>query len=146
MGASLNRAKRAQFSPIRKPRSPAVSSRPLATTRSSPGNREWFAGLGEGWAPGLDTVFRIILEGALAERPLLADLVAETGARPVILRAKTLGGSCSAVATILCRRLHPTLWRRSNAILCKGARVWRSSATPNLPLGRHHKGRAQRPL
>jgi hypothetical protein len=37
---------------------------------------------------------------------LLADLTAETGARPVILRAKTLGGktlgeSCGAVATIL---------------------------------------------
>jgi hypothetical protein len=101
MGASLNRAKRAQFSPIRKPRSAAVSSPPLATTRSNPGNREWFAGVGEGWAPGLDTVFRIILEGALAEHLLLADLIAEPGARPVILRAKTLGGSCSAVATIL---------------------------------------------
>jgi hypothetical protein len=37
----------------------------------------------------------------LAEHLLLADLIAEPGARPVILRAKTLGGSCSAVATIL---------------------------------------------
>jgi D-methionine transport system ATP-binding protein len=67
---------------------------------------EWFASLGEDWAPGFDTVFRIILEGELAQRPLLADLTAETGARPVILRAKTLGGktlgeSCGAVATIL---------------------------------------------
>jgi D-methionine transport system ATP-binding protein len=64
-------------------------------------DREWFASLGEDWAPGFDTVFRIILEGELAERPVLAELTSETGARPVILRAKTLGGSCSAVATIL---------------------------------------------
>jgi D-methionine transport system ATP-binding protein len=69
-------------------------------------DREWFASLGEHWASGFDTVFRIILEGELAERPVLAELTSETGARPVILRAKTLGGktlgeSCSAVATIL---------------------------------------------
>jgi D-methionine transport system ATP-binding protein len=69
-------------------------------------DREWFASLGEHWASGFDTVFRIILEGELAERPVLAELTSETGARPVILRAKTLGGktlgeSCGAVATIL---------------------------------------------
>jgi D-methionine transport system ATP-binding protein len=69
-------------------------------------DREWFASLGEDWAPGFDTVFRIILEGELAERPMLAELTSETGALPVILRAKTLGGktlgeSCGAVATIL---------------------------------------------
>jgi D-methionine transport system ATP-binding protein len=74
-------------------------------------DRQWFASLGRDWAPGFDTVFRIILEGELAERPLLAELTSETGARPVILRAKTLGGktsgaktlgeSCRAVATIL---------------------------------------------
>ena len=69
-------------------------------------DREWFSSLGENWAPGFDTVFRIILEGELAERPVLAELTSETGARPVILRAKTLGGktlgeSCGAVATIL---------------------------------------------
>ena len=69
-------------------------------------DREWFASLGEDWAPGFDTVFRIILKGELAERPMLAELTSETGALPVILRAKTLGGktlgeSCGAVATIL---------------------------------------------
>jgi D-methionine transport system ATP-binding protein len=64
-------------------------------------DREWFASLGEDWAPGFDTVFRIILEGALAERPVLAELTSETGALPVILRAKTFGESCGAVATII---------------------------------------------
>src|SRR4029077_14979861 len=64
-------------------------------------DREWFASLGEDWATGFDTVFRIILEGELAERPLLAELTSETGALPVILRAKTLGRSCGAVATII---------------------------------------------
>jgi D-methionine transport system ATP-binding protein len=64
-------------------------------------DRNWITSLGEDWAPGFDTVFRILLEGELAERPLLADLTSETGARPVIIRAKTLGGSCSPVATIL---------------------------------------------
>ncbi|HEY5203478.1 MAG TPA: ATP-binding cassette domain-containing protein, partial [Roseiarcus sp.] len=64
-------------------------------------DREWFASLGQDWAPGLDTVFRIILEGELARRPLLAELTSETGALPVILRAKTFGESCGAVATII---------------------------------------------
>jgi D-methionine transport system ATP-binding protein len=64
-------------------------------------DREWFASLAEDWAPGFDTVFRIILEGELAERPVLAELTSETGALPVILRAKTFGESCGAVATIL---------------------------------------------
>jgi D-methionine transport system ATP-binding protein len=64
-------------------------------------DREWFASLGGGWAPGFDTIFRIILEGALAERPVLAELTSETGALPVILRAKTFGESCGAVATII---------------------------------------------
>jgi D-methionine transport system ATP-binding protein len=64
-------------------------------------DREWFASLGEDWAPGFDTVFRIILEGELAKRPMLAELTSETGAGPVILRAKTLGESCGAVATII---------------------------------------------
>jgi D-methionine transport system ATP-binding protein len=72
-------------------------------------DREWFESLGEYWAPGFDTVFRIILEGELAERPLLADLTAETGARPVILRAKTLGEACGAVATILFSLRAPSL-------------------------------------
>jgi D-methionine transport system ATP-binding protein len=64
-------------------------------------DREWFASLAEDWAPGSDAVFRIVLEGELAKRPLLAELTAETGALPVILRAKTLGESCGAVATII---------------------------------------------
>ena len=64
-------------------------------------DREWFASLGGGWAPGFDTIFRIILEGALAERPVLAELTSETGALPVILRAKTFGESCGPVATII---------------------------------------------
>jgi D-methionine transport system ATP-binding protein len=64
-------------------------------------DREWFASLGEDWAPGFDTVFRIILEGELAGRPVLAELTSETGALPVILRAKTFGESCGAVATII---------------------------------------------
>jgi D-methionine transport system ATP-binding protein len=64
-------------------------------------DREWFASLGEDWASGFDTIFRIILEGALAERPVLAELTAETGALPVILRAKTFGESCGSVATII---------------------------------------------
>ena len=37
----------------------------------------------------------------MAKRPVLAELTSETGARPVILRAKTLGESCGAVATII---------------------------------------------
>jgi D-methionine transport system ATP-binding protein len=64
-------------------------------------DREWVARLGEDWAPGFDTVFRIILEGELAKRPVLAELTSETGARPVILRAKTFGESCGGVATII---------------------------------------------
>jgi D-methionine transport system ATP-binding protein len=64
-------------------------------------DREWFATLGQDWAPGFDTVFRIILEGELAKRPVLAELTSETGALPVILRAKTFGESCGAVATII---------------------------------------------
>ena len=71
-------------------------------------DRRWFESLGEDWAPGFDTVFRIVLEGDLAERPLLADLTAQMGARPVILRAKTLGGSCGAVATIMFSLRAPT--------------------------------------
>ena len=63
-------------------------------------DREWFASLGEDWAPGFDTVFRVILEGGLAERPVLAELTSETGALPVIMRAKTFGEACGAVATI----------------------------------------------
>ena len=79
-----------------------LTRRLLASARhDAPEEREWFASLGEDWAPGFDTVFRIILEGELAERPVLAELTSETGALPVILRAKTLGESCSAVATIL---------------------------------------------
>jgi D-methionine transport system ATP-binding protein len=64
-------------------------------------DREWLASLAEDWAPGFDTVFRVILEGELAKRPVLAELTAETGALPVILRAKTFGESCGAVATII---------------------------------------------
>jgi D-methionine transport system ATP-binding protein len=82
----------------------ALTRRLLASARHDSHDfkdRDWIASLGEDWAPGTDTVFRIILEGKLAERPLLADLTSETGARPVVLRAKTLGGSCGAVATII---------------------------------------------
>jgi D-methionine transport system ATP-binding protein len=64
-------------------------------------DREWFASLAEDWAAGRDTVFRIILEGELARRPVLAKLTSETDARPVILRARTLGESCGAVASII---------------------------------------------
>jgi D-methionine transport system ATP-binding protein len=64
-------------------------------------DREWFASLAEDWAPGFDTVFRVVLEGALAKQPLLAELTSETGALPVILRAKTFGEACGAVATII---------------------------------------------
>jgi D-methionine transport system ATP-binding protein len=64
-------------------------------------DRQWFASLAEDWVPGFDTVFRIVLEGELAGRPLLAELTSETGTLPVILRAKTLGESCGAVATII---------------------------------------------
>jgi D-methionine transport system ATP-binding protein len=82
----------------------ALTRRLLASARHEQPDfedREWFAGLAEDWAPGFDTVFRIILEGELAARPSLAELTLETGARPVILRAKTLGESCGAVATII---------------------------------------------
>src|ERR1700683_5862 len=82
----------------------ALTRRLLASSRhDAPGSkdREWFASLGEDWAPGFDTVFRIILEGELAKRPVLAELTSETGARPVILRAKTFGESCGGVATII---------------------------------------------
>jgi D-methionine transport system ATP-binding protein len=82
----------------------ALTRRLLASARhDAPDSkdREWFAGLGQDWAPGFDTVFRIILEGESARRPVLAELTSETGARPVILRAKTLGESCGAVATII---------------------------------------------
>jgi D-methionine transport system ATP-binding protein len=64
-------------------------------------DREWFGSLGPAWAPGLDTVFRVILEGELARRPVLAELTSDTGALPVILRARTFGESCGAVATII---------------------------------------------
>jgi ABC-type methionine transport system ATPase subunit len=64
-------------------------------------DREWFASLGPAWAPGLDTVFRVILEGELARRPVLAELTSDTGALPVILRARTFGELCGAVATII---------------------------------------------
>jgi D-methionine transport system ATP-binding protein len=82
----------------------ALTRRLLASARQdTPGakDREWFASLGQAWAPGFDTVFRVILEGALAKRPLLAELTSETGALPVILRAKTFGEVCGAVATIV---------------------------------------------
>jgi hypothetical protein len=42
------------------------------------------------WAPGLSPIFRITLEGELADRPLLADLTSATGARPIILQAEIL--------------------------------------------------------
>jgi D-methionine transport system ATP-binding protein len=64
-------------------------------------DREWFVSLAGDWAPGFDTVFRVILEGELAKRPLLAELTSETGALPVILRAKIFGESCGAIATII---------------------------------------------
>jgi D-methionine transport system ATP-binding protein len=64
-------------------------------------DREWLASLAEDWAPGFDTVYRVILEGELARRPVLAELTSETGALPVILRARTFGEECGAVATII---------------------------------------------
>jgi D-methionine transport system ATP-binding protein len=82
----------------------ALTRRLLSSARhdaKDSSEREWFASLAEDWAPGLDTVFRIILEGELAKRPALAELTSETGALPVILRARTLGESCGAVATII---------------------------------------------
>jgi D-methionine transport system ATP-binding protein len=82
----------------------ALTRRLLASARhDAPDSkdREWFASLSEAWAPGLDSVFRIILEGELARRPALAELTSETGALPVILRAKSFGESCGAVATII---------------------------------------------
>jgi D-methionine transport system ATP-binding protein len=82
----------------------ALTRRLLASARhDSPNSKDrgWFASLAENWAPGFDTVFRIILEGELAGRPVLAELTSETGALPVILRAKTFGESCGAVATII---------------------------------------------
>jgi D-methionine transport system ATP-binding protein len=82
----------------------ALTRRLLASARhDAPDSkdRQWFASLAEDWAPGFDTVFRIILEGELAGRPVLAELSSETGALPVILRAKTFGESCGAVATII---------------------------------------------
>jgi D-methionine transport system ATP-binding protein len=82
----------------------ALTRRLLTSTRhDAPDSkdREWFASLGQDWAPGLETVFRVILEGELAKRPVLAELTSETGALPVILRARTFGESCGAVATII---------------------------------------------
>jgi D-methionine transport system ATP-binding protein len=82
----------------------ALTRRLLTSTRhDAPDSRdrEWFASLAEDWAPGLETVFRVILEGELAKRPVLAELTSETGALPVILRARTFGESCGAVATII---------------------------------------------
>jgi D-methionine transport system ATP-binding protein len=82
----------------------ALTRRLLASARHEQPDaqdREWFAALAEDWAPGFGTIFRIVLEGELAGRPLLAELTSETGALPVILRAKTLGESCGAVATII---------------------------------------------
>jgi D-methionine transport system ATP-binding protein len=58
------------------------------------------AGLSADWAPGRETVFRVTLEGALADRPVLADLTTATGARPVILQAETLRGSDNVGAAI----------------------------------------------
>jgi D-methionine transport system ATP-binding protein len=82
----------------------ALTRRLLTSTRhDAPDSkdREWFASLGQDWAPGLETVFRVIFEGELARRPVLAELTSETGALPVILRARTFGESCGAVATII---------------------------------------------
>jgi D-methionine transport system ATP-binding protein len=89
----------------------ALTRRLLASARHDARDskdRDWFANLVEDWAPGSDTVFRILLEGELAKRPVLAELTSETGARPVILRAKTLGESCAAVATIIFSVRAPT--------------------------------------
>jgi D-methionine transport system ATP-binding protein len=51
--------------------------------------REFAPHWGAAWTPGLNTVFRVTLEGELASRPLLADLTSATGARPIILKAET---------------------------------------------------------
>jgi D-methionine transport system ATP-binding protein len=82
----------------------ALTRRLLTSTRQDAPDskdREWFASLAEDWAPGFDTVYRVILEGELARRPVLAELTSETGALPVILRARTFGEACGAVATII---------------------------------------------
>jgi D-methionine transport system ATP-binding protein len=82
----------------------ALTRRLLASSRHDAldsKHREWLASLTENWAPGFDTVYRVILEGELARRPVLAELTSETGALPVILRARTFGEACGAVATII---------------------------------------------
>jgi hypothetical protein len=58
------------------------------------------AGLTADWTPGFETVFRVTLEGELADRPVLADLTTATGTRPVILQAGTSRESGNAGATI----------------------------------------------
>nr|WP_307270963.1 ATP-binding cassette domain-containing protein [Labrys wisconsinensis] len=58
-------------------------------------------GLAAAWAPGLDAVFRLTLAGGLAERPVLTDLAAATGAAPIILRAQASGVREAAATTIL---------------------------------------------
>jgi D-methionine transport system ATP-binding protein len=58
-------------------------------------------GLLANWAPDLDAIFRVTLEGELVDRPALADLTQATGARPVILRAGTRGNSNGAARTIV---------------------------------------------
>jgi D-methionine transport system ATP-binding protein len=45
--------------------------------------------------------FRVTLEGALADRPLLSDLTFATGVRPIILEARTTRAPGRSVATIL---------------------------------------------
>lgn len=73
----------------------------LSATESSVDAANWLAGLAVDWAPGLDTILRITMEGELASRPVLADLHSATGARPVILRAYTTRRPESVASTIL---------------------------------------------
>jgi D-methionine transport system ATP-binding protein len=62
---------------------------------------DWTTNLSAAWSPGLSPIFRIILEGELATRPLLADLTSATGTRPTILQAATSRTPEGARTTIL---------------------------------------------
>ena len=81
----------------------ALTRRLLASARhDAPDSkdREWFASLGEDWAPVSTPSFASSSKASWPS-PVLAEFTSETGALPVILRAKTLGASCGAVATII---------------------------------------------
>lgn len=84
----------------------ALTRRLLASTHhdASPANGDipdGVVGATATWGPHLDTVFRITLRGEYARRPALADLTAATGARPVILSARTWSTSSATAAAIV---------------------------------------------